>query len=197
MSQTGHIDTKHHRDNAQGIRLPIDDLLEYIAEKAERFNSRLKAREVLRFLKFAFVGTLGAIIDLGISFLLLNTIFDAKDNTQFLIAATISFTVAVFSNFFWNRYWTYPDSRSKPIQRQLVFFAIVSTTGWIGRTIWLRFMKPIFTDLAEGIALQLNLPIDASQVALAGGMIAIFIGIFVVMIWNFFVNRYWTFNDVD
>jgi putative flippase GtrA len=29
----------------------------------------------------------------------------------------------------WNRYWTYPDSRSQPLLKQLVQFFIVNTIG--------------------------------------------------------------------
>lgn len=189
MSQTTSIEQNNFKDDKnQGIRLPIDGLIEAVANRV----GGSKSREVVRFLKFAFVGTLGAIIDLGISFVLINTIFDPTINIQFLTAATISFVCAVLNNFFWNRYWTYPDSRSKPIQQQLATFALVSVSGWLGRTVWLTFMRPVFTNIATE-----NLPIETTTAAVIGGMSAIFLGIFVVMIWNFFVNRYWTFNDVE
>lgn len=191
MSQVSSIENK--KDDSQGIRLPIDGLIETVAERV----GGSKSREVVRFLKFGFVGILGAIIDLGTSYVLINTIFDPTIQIQFLTAATISFTLAVLSNFFWNRYWTYPDSRSRPIQKQLALFAIVSLSGWTGRTIWLTFMKPIFTNLAVDVASRFELPLNEVNAAVIGGMTAIFIGIFVVMIWNFFINRYWTFNDVD
>ncbi|GAB5491408.1 MAG: hypothetical protein Phog2KO_16230 [Phototrophicaceae bacterium] len=191
MSQVSSI--KNKPEDNQGIRLPIDGLIEAIAERV----GGDKKKEVVRFLKFGFVGTLGAVIDLGTSYILINTLFDPTIQLQFLIAATISFTLAVLSNFFWNRYWTYPDSRSRPIQKQLALFVAVSISGWTGRTIWLTFMKPVFTDIAVDLAYRFNLPLDEVNAAVIGGMSAIFIGIFVVMIWNFFVNRYWTFNDVD
>ena len=191
MSQVSRVENKVSEN--QGIRLPIDGLIEAVADRV----GGDKSREVVRFLKFGFVGTLGAVIDLGTSYVLINTIFDPTIQIQFLTAATISFTLAVLSNFFWNRYWTYPDSRSRPIQQQLAQFALVSISGWTGRTIWLTFMKPIFTDVAVNTASNFDLPLDEVNAAVIGGMSAIFVGIFIVMIWNFFVNRYWTFNDVD
>lgn len=191
MSQVSRVENKVSEN--QGIRLPIDGLIEAVADRV----GGDKSREVVRFLKFGFVGTLGAVIDLGTSYVLINTIFDPTIQIQFLTAATISFTLAVLSNFFWNRYWTYPDSRSRPIQQQLAQFALVSISGWTGRTIWLTFMKPIFTDIAVNTASNFDLPLDEVNAAVIGGMSAIFVGIFIVMIWNFFVNRYWTFNDVD
>ena len=47
-----------------------------------------------------------------------------------VLANTCSFSAAVVSNFTWNRYWTYPDSRSKPIRTQLLQFIIVNVVGW-------------------------------------------------------------------
>lgn len=192
MSQITNVEQVEQTQSG-AIRLPIDGLILSVAKRV----GGSKWKEVERFLKFACVGTLGAAIDLGTSFFLLRTIFDPRDNIQYIIAATISFVAAVMSNFTWNRYWTYPDSRSRPIQQQLIQFALVSISGWTGRTIWISFAKPLFSDVASNLAMQFSLPIDEITAALVGGMVAILLGIFVVMIWNFFINRYWTYNDVD
>lgn len=192
MSQVSNAEQAEKPKNL-AIRLPMDGLILAVAKRV----GGSKWKEVERFLKFACVGTLGAFLDLGISFLLLRAIFDPRVTWEYMTAATISFIAAVMSNFTWNRYWTYPDSRSNPIQQQLVQFTIVSVIGWTGRVIWLSFAKPLFEKLASNMATQLSIPIDDVTAALVGGMVAIFFGIFVVMIWNFFVNRYWTYNDVD
>jgi putative flippase GtrA len=192
MSQVSSIEQVKKSDS-KAIRLPIDDLILTLAKRV----GGSKWKEVERFLKFATVGTLGAIIDLGTSFALLNTIFDPRLQIQYLTAATISFVAAVISNFLGNRYWTYPDSRSRSIQRQLIQFTMVNIGGWAGRVIWLSFAKPLFSNLAATLSGQYNLAINDVNAALVGGMVAILMGIFVVMIWNFFVNRYWTYNDVD
>jgi putative flippase GtrA len=195
MTQT-HATNLSSTDTQNGnraIRTPFDAIITTVAR---RFGGS-KAKEVERFLKFAMVGTLGAVIDLGTSFILLKTILDPRVDFQFLTAATISFIAAVMSNFFWNRYWTYPDSRSRSIQRQLTQFFIVSISGWTGRTIWLSFSKPLFVNIALDLVNRSGMGVDEKTAALAGGMVAILLGIFVIMIWNFFVNRYWTYNDVD
>lgn len=192
MSQVSSVNQADNPRNT-AIRLPIDSFILTVAKRV----GGSKWKEVERFIKFAFVGTLGAVIDLGTSFLLFLFIFDPRVTFQVLIAATISFVAAVLSNFTWNRYWTYPDSRSRPIQQQLLQFAIVSVSGWTGRTIWISFAKPFFGDVAANLAGEYNLPIDEVHAALIGAMVAILLGIFVVMIWNFFVNRYWTYNDVE
>jgi putative flippase GtrA len=189
MTQATHIESVESR----AIRTPVDRIIVRVARKV----SKSKAKEIERFLKFAMVGTLGAVIDLGVSFLLLSTVFDPRDTMQYLTAATISFLAAVLSNFFWNRYWTYPDSRSRSLRRQLVLFVLVSLTGWVGRTIWLNLAKPVFENVAMDISHHHDSPLNDVNAALIGGMVAILLGIFVVMIWNFFVNRYWTYNDVE
>ena len=76
-------------------------------------------RERTRFFRFAIVGIIGAIVDFGVMNLLVG-IF----RFPLVLAGTISFIAAIISNFIWNRYWTYPDSRSKSVFRQLIEFAI-------------------------------------------------------------------------
>ena len=81
--------------------------------------------EITRFLKFSVVGTIGAIVDFSILNLLRGVL-----GWPLALANTISFTCAVLSNFLWNRFWTYPDSRSKPLGSQLFTFFVVNLAGW-------------------------------------------------------------------
>jgi len=150
-------------------------------------------KEITRFLKFAVVGTIGAIVDFG-TFNLLQTF-----TTLSIIGSnTISFTTAVLSNFIWNRYWTYPDSRSKPLRRQLVQFFVVNAAGWgINTGILLLLKGPCTTLLTNlGTALPLAMLADPLLVAALGKNFAKVIATGVVMFWNFFINRLWTYNDV-
>lgn len=182
----------------RAIRLPIDGLIRSIANRV----GGSKAKEVERFLKFAAIGTLGAMIDLGVSNVLMATVLPPVGPNQDInvaIAATISFIAAVSSNFFWNRYWTYPDSRSRSVWRQLGQFAIVSVSGWLARTAWILFSTGFMTVIASTVLNFIVPQLAESEhfVNQIGATLAVLVGIFVVMIWNFFVNRYWTFSDVD
>jgi putative flippase GtrA len=145
------------------------------------------ARERSRFLRFAVVGVIGAIIDFGVMNLL-------RDVFMFplVLAGTISFIAAILNNFIWNRYWTYPDSRSKPILRQLVEFSIVSASGLLIRVPILKFLEPITLKLVNWLPLKLDF---ISPVALSANL-TLAVAVLVVMFWNFFVNRYWTYSDV-
>jgi putative flippase GtrA len=145
-------------------------------------------RERTRFLRFLVVGTFGAIVDFGIENLL-HRMFDVP----YVWAGTISFVCAILSNFFWNRYWTYPDSRSKPIIGQLIQFFIVNVTGLAIRIPILKYLEPVLTDLFQTLPRQFQfLPPDALG---ENATLAIAVGI--VLFWNFFVNRFWTYNDVN
>lgn len=144
-------------------------------------------KERIRFLRFAAVGVIGAIIDFGIMNLLTQVF-----HMDLVPAGTISFISAVCSNFIWNRYWTYPESRSRPIMKQMGMFFAVNIAGMAIRIPILHFLEPPMHPFFNGLGW--NLPVDADFLA-KNFTLALAVG--VVMLWNFFVNRYWTYNDVD
>ena len=133
-------------------------------------------RELERFLKFMVVGTIGFVVDFGTLNLLV-----LLAGLQVLIANTISFSLAVISNYTWNRFWTYPDSRSKPVRSQLIQFVVVNVAGLGINTLVLAALTPLFTRMVGEL----------------GYNIAKAIATVIVLFWNFFVNRYWTYSDVD
>ncbi len=147
--------------------------------------NNVKERE--RFLKFAVVGVIGAVVDFGIMNLLTQTA-----GMNLVPAGTISFVCAIISNFVWNRYWTYPDSRSRPITRQLVMFFVVNIAGIAIRIPILYFVEPPLLNLLNSLQMGVSL---SSELLAKNLTLALAVGI--VMLWNFFVNRYWTYNDVE
>ena len=145
-------------------------------------------RERERFLRFAVVGVIGAIVDFGIA-----NVLDHGLGVSLVLAGTVSFICAIVSNFIWNRYWTYPDSRSKPLSRQFIQFCVVSILGLGIRVPLLAFLeKPIFRLIN-----RLPFRISFLSVEFLSANITLAIAVLVVMLWNFFVNRYWTYNDID
>jgi len=145
------------------------------------------AKERERFLKFVVVGAIGALIDFGVMNLLTQTA-----SMSLVAAGTISFTCAVLSNFLWNRYWTYPESRSRAVAHQMAMFFAVNLAGVAIRIPILHFVEPPLIRFLE--PLKLRAPFTAEFIA-KNATLALAVGI--VMLWNFFVNRYWTYNDVD
>ncbi len=132
-------------------------------------------RERGRFLRFAMVGTIGALVDFGtLNFLHL------AFHWPILLSNVFSFSLAVLSNFTWNRYWTYPDSRSKPLGGQLSQFFLVNLAGLLINTLVLGSLLGLTISLFGRL----------------GYNIAKMVATVIVMFWNFFVNRHWTYNDV-
>jgi putative flippase GtrA len=141
-----------------------------------------------RFLRFAFVGLIGAVVDFGVANLL-----TAVFHMDFVVASIISFTAAVVSNFLWNRFWTYPDSRSKPISRQVFQFGVISLLGLAIRTPIVKFLEnPTINFFTRTLPNAFFL-----SPRFLGHNITLAIAVFVVMMWNFFANRFWTYNDVS
>ncbi len=141
-----------------------------------------------RFIRFLFVGLIGYFIDFGL-FNILSVFFHVLP----VIASVISFTAAVTSNFIWNRFWTYPDSRSKPLIQQLLQFGFINTIGLIIRT-------PLFAYLERNFPImiaKINLPhLWFFDPIFLGHNLALAFAVIVVMFWNFYINRYLTYNDV-
>jgi len=144
-------------------------------------------KERSRFLRFAVVGAFGAVVDFGAMNLLTHYL-----DMPLVIAGTISFTCAVLSNFTWNRYWTYPESRSRPLMHQLGMFFLVNTAGVLIRIPILHFVEPILLRFFED-SVHLN-HLSADFLA-RNGTLALAVGI--VMLWNYFINRHWTYNDIE
>lgn len=147
---------------------------------ATRFG--INPKEAERFSKFLIVGTIGFVVDFG-TLTFLKELFQIPT----LIANTISFTMAVISNFTLNRYWTYPDSREKKLSAQLGQFAVVSIVGLVINNSLLWLLETPFDSLLESLDMFVG----------KGYIPAKMIATVVVLFWNFFVNRYWTYNDVD
>lgn len=145
-------------------------------------------RERTRFLRFLVVGIIGAIVDFGVMNLLTGVF-----SVSLVVAGTISFMAAILSNFMWNRYWTYPDSRTKPMVRQLLEFSIVSVIGLAIRVPILILVEPVMYRLVGSLPFTIryfSADFLSDNLTLATAVI-------IVLFWNFFINRYWTYGDVD
>jgi putative flippase GtrA len=135
-----------------------------------------RPREVTRFLKFAIVGAIGMVVDLTI----LN-IMHKVVGLPLLVANTISFSVAVLSNFTWNRLWTFPESRARPLIPQLAQFALVNVVGLAinNLVLWL-----VFTLVKDFVPDPLNY--NLAKITAIG----------VVLFWNYGINRLWTYKGI-
>ncbi|MGD2040036.1 MAG: GtrA family protein [Anaerolineae bacterium] len=151
-------------------------------------------KELVRFIKFAIVGTIGAAVD----FAVLNVMkwfFESiglgvdwnlslePHQIQLIVANAISFSAAVLSNFTWNRLWTFPESRERALGSQLVQFSIVNILGLGINTLVLLVMDQYVFQHFVSLRLSYNL---AKAFAIG-----------VVLFWNFGINRIWTYRGIE
>lgn len=145
------------------------------------------SREWRRFFKFSTVGVIGAAVDFAVFNVLLNLV-----GLQPLVCQALSFLAAVTSNFILNRHWTYPDSRSKPLRTQLAQYGLVNFIGLLIRTPMFNGMGTLLEKALSGR----EFPFGISSYAMAHNL-ALASAIGIVLFWNFFINRYWTYGDVE
>ncbi len=132
--------------------------------------------ELRRFIKFATVGTVGALVD----FMVLTVLVLGFHVTDY-IANLFSVSAAIISNFTWNRLWTFPESRSHTLHKHFVQFALVNLVGLaINEFVFILVDHNIFEPLIGHLGF-----IPSKGVAIG-----------IVLFWNFGVNRVWTYRHI-
>lgn len=138
--------------------------------------ARRNKYEVKRFVKFAIVGISGLIVD----YAMLNILVYGFGVSSAL-AIAVAFVLAATNNFVWNILWVYPESR-ETFWRHFPTFLVVNAVGLgINELILFLFERPI-EALFNSHVIGLNLTKAIAAV--------------IVMMWNFFVNRFVTFRHV-
>lgn len=138
------------------------------------------------FGRYAIVGIGGTIIDVGLFAVLIATTPLGMTMSGRVVAASISFVLAVLNNYYWNRRWTF-RSTSTAIGRQFGIFFLVSCGGWVlNATLLVAFTQLIHT------ALQMNDDVTpetwmsfVAKIAASG----------VVLLYNYVANRSLTFRS--
>jgi putative flippase GtrA len=142
--------------------------------------------EQKRFIKFALVGCSGAVVDFGV-FNLLASLLSVNST----ISQAVSFTLAVINNFIWNRLWTYPETRKSSLLKPFLQFGIVNVIGLGIRTVLFTLIEPQMIRLSEYVLSGKN------YATIIGHNLTLALLILIVMLWNYFANRYWTFKEID
>ncbi len=136
-----------------------------------KFVNKLVQKEICRqFIKFCLIGLLNTIIDYSIYLF-----FSRSIGLYFLYANIISISVAMTFSFFANKYWTF-QNKDKRLKTQYLKFAAVNV-------VYFFLNNSILFVLVTYLAVF----------DLLAKIIAIIIG----LSWNFFVNRHWTFRNVE
>lgn len=132
------------------------------------FDTILKTMtELKKLFKYSIVGASGTIIDLFGLFILVHFF-----QFEVLVATTISFILAATNNFIWNKKWTFKN-KSRSYHHQYIKFLLVSIVGLI-------FTLILMYGLHEVLDIWY--------------MYAKVITSLVVLYWNYFGNKIWTFK---
>jgi len=141
-----------------------------------------------RFFKFALVGISGTIVD----FFFFN-IFSVLLGIPAILSSIFSFSIAVFNNFYWNRVWTYPETMQMNLVDQLIKFGTVSVLGLLIRTPMFAIIEgPIIRFISDVLSFGSSVSPE-----LIGHNVALATVIIVVLFWNYFVNRLWTYRHLE
>lgn len=120
----------------------------------------------VQLLRFGLVGVSGYVINLGVFALLLQAL-----SLHYALAAVGAFVVALSSNFYWNRHWTFRASNGHAGFQAIRFFTVSICALGINLLV-------LEVLIAAGIG---ELPSQAIAVATA-------------MPFNFVGNKLWTFS---
>ena len=131
-------------------------------------------KEVERFSRFLAVGAVGTLLDFSLLTLL------KLAGLPTLLANSLSFTAGLVNNFTWNRLWTFGDAIQPDWRRQLVQFTAVSLVGLALNNLIVLSLEGIFGTMLG----QPDWGYLPAKVIATG----------VVVFWNYFANRMWTFK---
>ncbi|MDW8106973.1 MAG: GtrA family protein [Armatimonadota bacterium] len=165
----------------------------------QRTRSRIQALPlgVRQFLKFATVGVTNTAIDWGLAFFLtyytplprlLGGAFVNLTGLPFRPeAAAVWFTkvissgTATINSFIWNRRWTFCIRNKHARMRQFAKFVVVNIIGMLlNSTITTLLVRPFLPDPPRLVFMACQATATA-----------------IVLFWNFFANRYWTFRSTS
>ena len=122
----------------------------------------------LQLLKFGLVGGSGYLVNLAVFAVLAGLL-----GTHYVLASIMAFCVAVSSNFFWNRRWTFGPGESNTAFQGARFFMVSIAALLIN----LALLEALVTGTSLG-------KLAAQAIAVAVAMPVNFVG-----------NKLWTFAD--
>ena len=116
-----------------------------------------------------------------------------------VLSNTLSVSAAIVNNYLWSRYWVYPETRGRQGGKKFAQFVVVSVIAWALNTGILWSTDRWFLG-KQGLLAGPVAPV-AAAIGMEHGVFssnaAKVIATGIVLFWNFFANRLWTFSDVD
>jgi len=144
-------------------------------------QSLIQKPAVRQFIKFCIVGATSFFIDVTVSYLL-------HYHARFPVyaAKTLSFCVAVTNGFFWNQRWTFRAVGHRAHHEQYAMFFGVNVVG-------LLLNAGIFMSVIRAT----NGEWSPAETPKRWFFLATIAATAVVVFWNFFANKHWTFKPPE
>ncbi|MDB5251540.1 MAG: glycosyl transferase family 2, partial [Flaviaesturariibacter sp.] len=120
--------------------------------------------DLFRIIKFGVVGSLGMVVDFGLTYVCKETLRINK-----YLANAIGFTAAVVFNYVLNRYWTFQSNGYVPVQLARFFLVALVGLGLNTGIVYLLALRRVNFYLSKAIAVAL------------------------VFFWNYSANAFFTF----
>ena len=130
--------------------------------------AKAKLREFTVFMRYATVGVAGTALDVGSLYVFVDLL-----HIPVLVAAAISFMLAVVNNFILNKIWTFRN-KSRNFRKQFIKFFIVSVIGLV------------LTEICMAVFVYL---LDIWYI------VSKLLTSVIVLMWNFLANKNWTFTE--
>ena len=138
------------------------------------FMKKFIKSNFMPFVKYSIVGVFVTLLDLGFLY-----IFKEYFYFNVIVSSALAFIIANFTSFLLNKFWTFRN-RSRQVIRQYIKFIFTSVVGLLLTVffMWLFYEKlNLFHSFIEKNYLICKI--------LTSG---------IVVIWNFLVNKFWTFS---
>ncbi len=155
--------------------------------------------ELRRFGKFLVVGAITWTVDVTtLNILQLTVLVPEAPNTALKVfaASAIAFLVGILINFILNRQWTFNAGGGGQMRQQALRYSVVVGLAIGFRLIFVLVSYQLIGELATTTLETLELidPADATTTNQIGTNAANILSIPLVMLWNFFGHKYFTYR---
>jgi putative flippase GtrA len=134
----------------------------------------------LQFMKFAIVGGLNAMIDLGVLNLLI-AVSGVSAGLFYSFFKAISFLAAVINSYFWNKYWTFQARETASVGGEFIKFFLVNLLGF-GINVGTASFVVNVIGAPAGISLEVWANVGAATASIAA------------LLWNFIGMKFVVFK---
>lgn len=151
-------------------------MLNIMSIKSRAASDTRPPNELRRFLRFGLVGLSATLLDFTVL-----TALKYFFGWPTLLANLISYSCGALNSYTLNRRWVFPETKGRHSLVQLSQFISINLVGLLLNMVLLFLLEiPCARLLANAAYSYIPAKIGATLL---------------VFLWNFFANRYWTFNQ--